>query len=212
MVNEAIILAGGFGKRLRPLTNDVPKPMVKINNRPMLDYHIQWLHEYGIKKIIIACSYKWEKIKEHYGDRLIYSVEESPLGTGGAVKKALEHIDDDSFIVVNSDDINDVDINKLSDVGPNVICVSKFRSPFGIVDIDKDNNVVGFRQKPILPHYVSIGVYLLSRNLKFPDIGSLEDDVFPNIKLKAYKHDGMWVTINTMKQLEEAEQFFNEHS
>ena len=154
MVKEAIILAGGLGKRLRPLTLEKPKPMVEINGRPMIDYHIQWLEKNRIKKIIIACGYKWEKIKEYYGDDLIYSVESEPLGTGGAVKKALKYVENETFIVVNGDDINDVPIDKLREIGPNTICVAKFKSPFGIVEIDEKNNVLGFKQN----RYFHIGL------------------------------------------------------
>src|SRR3989338_9437618 len=102
---EAIILTGGMGKTLRPLTQDLPKAMVPVNGKPLLQYQLDILTRQGIEKIVLACGYKWEKIKQHYGDKFIYSVEEEPLGTAGAVKNAIERIEGDEFIVLNADDI-----------------------------------------------------------------------------------------------------------
>lgn len=202
---DAIILAGGQGKRLRPLTDGMPKCMVQLNGKPLIQYHIDWLKKYGIKKFVVACGYKWEMIRQHYKNSLVYSVEEEPLGTGGAIKKAMQHIDGHEFIVVNCDDINNVDVNKLQKLGSNAMCLSKLPSPFGVVEVD-DGFVTRFRQKPVLPHWVNIGVYILNKDIRLPKTGSIEDEVFPKIRLKAYKHDGYWITINTMKDLEEAEQ------
>src|SRR3989338_10131193 len=109
---EAIILTGGMGKTLRPLTQDLPKAMVPVNGKPLLQYQLDILNSHKIEKIVLACGYKWEKIKQHYGKKFIYSVEDEPLGTAGAVKGALEHIDGDEFIVLNSDDITDIAIGE----------------------------------------------------------------------------------------------------
>ncbi len=201
---DAIILAGGQGKRLRPLTDGKPKAMVPINGKPMIQYHIDWLKRYGVRKIIVACGYKWERIKQHYKNSLVYSVEDEPLGTGGAIRKALEHIDSQDFIVVNGDDINNVDIAKLQKLGSNAICLSKLPSPFGVVEVE-DGYVARFRQKPLLPHWVNMGVYLLNKDISLPKIGPIEDLIFTKIKLKAYTHTGFWVTVNTIKDLEDAE-------
>jgi mannose-1-phosphate guanylyltransferase len=203
---EAIILAGGQGKRLRPLTKDIPKCMVPVNGRPMLDYHLQWLKKYNVSRMVIACGYKWEEIKRHYGTRFVYSVEDEPLGTGGAIKLALDHIDGNEFLVVNCDDLNDVNLTKLEAVGSNAITLCRFHCRFGIVETEGDR-VVKFLQKPLLPHWASMGLYLLNKGIPLPDNGALETETFPKIMkdLKAYKHDGFWATVNTMKDLEELE-------
>ncbi|MCX6815356.1 MAG: NDP-sugar synthase [Candidatus Aenigmarchaeota archaeon] len=205
---DAIILAGGQGKRLRPLTDHMPKCMVPINGKPMIQYQIDWLKRYNVKKIVVAAGYKWKKIKEYYGDQLIYSVEKEPLGTGGAIKQALRYIDSHDYIVANCDDINNVDIRKLEKMGSNAVCLSKLPSPFGVVEIEK-SMVKKFRQKPLLPHWVNIGIYLLNKNLELPDSGPIEDLVFTKVKLKAYKHTGYWITVNTEKDLEDAEKALN---
>ncbi len=203
---DAIILAGGQGKRLRPLTDGIPKCMAPLNGKPMIQYHIDWLKKHNIEKIIVACGFKWEKIKHHYGNSLVYSVEGVPLGTGGAIRKALEHVGGKEFIVANCDDINNVDIKKLQKLGSNAICLSKLPSPFGVVEV-KNGYVTRFRQKPLLPHWVNMGVYILNRDIKLPKIGAIEDETFTKIRLKAYEHDGFWFTINTMKDLEDAEKY-----
>lgn len=204
---EIIILAGGQAKRLRPITDDIPKCMVPINGRPMLDYHLQWLRKYDISKIVLACGYKWEKIKDHYGDAFTYSPENEPLGTGGAIRLAAEHIEGDKFFVLNCDDINNTDLNKLKKLGPNSVVISRFRSQFGIVET-KEGLIQNFKQKPLLPYWANIGLYLLDKKLKLPTSGAIETEIFPKLaargQLKAFKHTGYWITINTQKELEEA--------
>ena len=201
---EVIILAGGQGRRLRPLTSDMPKCMVPVNGMPMLQYHLNWLKKYDIDKIIVSCGYMWEKIKKHYGNAFVYSVEEEPLGTGGAIKLALERVEGNEFIVVNSDDINDANLNKFAKLGSNAIALSRFHCQFGIVE--EENGVVKkFVQKPLLPYWANMGLYLLNKKVPLPEKGALETETLPKIKLKAYKHDGFWMTVNTLKELEELE-------
>ncbi|MBI2075670.1 MAG: nucleotidyltransferase [Candidatus Aenigmarchaeota archaeon] len=157
--------------------------------------------------MVLACGYKWEEIKKHYGSRFVYSVEEEPLGTGGAIKQALDNIEGEEFFVINTDDINDANLNELKSVGSNAIALSRFRSNFGIVEV-AGNNVVKFEQKPLLPYWASMGLYILNKSVKpkLPDKGAIETETFPKIKLKAYKHNGYWITINTVKDLEDLEE------
>ena len=207
---EAIVLAGGVGKRLRPLTKDLPKAMVPVNGKPLLQYQLDILKGHKIEKIVLACGYKWEKIKQYYGTKFVYSVEEEPLGTAGAVRNALEHIAGQEFIVLNSDDITDIDIGKFVKMGSNTTAVAHFHSNFGIVDVEGDK-IVQFREKPMMPYWANVGLHLLNKDVKFPAKGSLEQDVLPLLakqgKLNAYKHTGFWHTVNTAKDLEEVEAF-----
>ena|SRR3989338_4732672 len=205
---EIIILAGGQAKRLRPITEGTPKCMVPINGKPTIQYHLDYLKKTkSVDKIVLACGYRWDKIKEHYGDAFVYSVEDKPLGTAGAVKLALDHIEGEDFLVLNADDINNVDISSLIKMGSNTTVVSRFRSQFGIVDID-DGFIKNFREKPLLPYWANLGMHLLNRKFRLPETGSLEQDVLPKLaekgQLKAFEHAGYWVTINTLKELEEA--------
>jgi len=205
MIKEAIILCGGQGDRLKPLTDTLPKPMVPLNGRPIIDYTITNMRKQGVERIIVACGYKWEKIREKYGDSLIYSVEKEPLGTGGALKQALAHINGKEYFAANCDDITDIDLRALAKIGSNAVCVAHFRSNFGLVDMEGDR-VTGFRQKPMMPFWANVGWYLLSKDIPLPDKGAVEDVTFQKIQLKAFRHEGRWITINTIKDLKDAEE------
>lgn len=115
---EAIILAGGYGKRLSSLISDVPKPMALINEKPFLEILLIKLAKSGFKKIILAVSYKYEKIVKHFGNtyqemNIEYSVEKDPLGTGGAIKLASNQVSNNHFYVFNGDTFLDLDIKKV---------------------------------------------------------------------------------------------------
>jgi mannose-1-phosphate guanylyltransferase len=207
MIKEAVILCGGQGDRLKPLTDTLPKPMVPVNGRPIIDYIIANMKRQGVERIVAACGYKWEKIREKYGDSLIYSVEKEPLGTGGAIKQAAAHINGKEFFVANCDDITDIDLTALAKMGSNTVCIAHFRSNFGLVDVEGDK-IIGFRQKPMLPFWANVGWYLLNKDIPMPDKGAIEEITFPKIPLKAFRHDGRWITINTIKDLKDAETDF----
>jgi NDP-sugar pyrophosphorylase family protein len=208
---EVLILAGGLAKRLRPVSEEIPKCMVAIDGKPILDYQLAWLGKHGITKIVMACGYKWQQIRDRYGSRLVYSAESEPLGTGGAIRLALEKIDEEEFLVLNADDMTDIDLGAFIKSGANTTAVANFHSNFGIVDMN-DGKITKFREKPLLPYWANCGLHLLSRKVKFPSKGSLEQDVLPKLaekgELKAYRHPGFWKTVNTVKDLEEVEGFF----
>lgn len=117
---KAVIMAGGKGTRLRPLTCDIPKPMVPILNKPVMEYSIDLLRKHGIKDIAVTMAYMPSIIMDHFesGDKwnvnLEYFIEDIPLGTGGSVKNAQEFLDD-TFIVISGDALTDLDIRKAID-------------------------------------------------------------------------------------------------
>ncbi|MBN2112275.1 nucleotidyltransferase family protein [Candidatus Woesearchaeota archaeon] len=205
MAKEAVILCGGSGKRLGKIGEELPKALVPINGKPIIDYQIEWLKKYGVDNIVLACGHKREKIKEHLGDSVKYAFEDEPLGTGGAVKNSLKYIKGEEFFCLNVDDITDIDLKKLKGLGSNAVCLARYRCPAGVAKIE--NGIISeFREKPVLDNvWVSCGVYMLNKKIDFPDRGSIEYDIFPKIKPKAFKHEGRWITINTQKDLEEAE-------
>ncbi len=210
MPETIIMLCGGLAKRMRPLTDEVPKCMIPINGKPLLDYHLKFLRQAGIKKIIVACGHKWEEIKKYYGNEFEYSIEDEPLGTAGAVKKALSLVEEEEFFVYNADDIIDLDWKEFGKVGVNAIAVGHPRSTFGAVDIDEKNNVLGFREKPPVPFWSNAGAYIFSRKISLPEKGNLEMEVIPKLKLKAFKHEGFWLQVNTEKDIEEAGKFLKD--
>ncbi|MFM8658665.1 MAG: NDP-sugar synthase, partial [Candidatus Nitrosotenuis sp.] len=130
---QAIILAGGLGSRLKPITDYVPKPLIPINNIPLIEWQIRQLQKFKINDFIICTGYKTDQIedylqhKDHFDAKIQYSVESSPLGTGGAIKKAGKLIKGKSFLVTNGDVITNLDIKKLF-AHPNSIALIELRT------------------------------------------------------------------------------------
>lgn len=211
MVKTAIIVCGGQSKRLRPLTDKIPKPLVEVNGKPLIEYTFDVLLKNNIEKAVLACGYKWEMIKDRYGDdfkglKIIYSPEPEPLGTAGAVKLALKHVDEEEFFTMNSDEIHDLDLKEIEKRGSNLVCLSRFRCRFGIAKLD-DGKILGFEEKPMLDMWANMGVSFLNKSILpfLPDRGSIEADVYPKLELKAYKHTGFWMTVNIVKDISDAE-------
>ena len=112
---EAIVLAGGLGTRLRSVVSELPKPMAPVGDKPFLEYILKYLKKNGIDKVVLSVGYKWETIKEYFGDsfediELVYSIENEPLGTGGAIKQAMEYVSDVNVFIVNGDTFFDIDL------------------------------------------------------------------------------------------------------
>lgn len=220
---EAIILAGGEGKRLRPLTEDRPKPMVEVLGKPILQHQIEHLAKHGVRRFVITCHYKWEIIRDFFGNgsssgtEIVYSVEKELLGRGGAIKEAYRHVlaKDRPVIATNGDNLWDVDLDELLKQHTNskaltTITLVPLRSPYGIVEVE-GNLVKDFKEKIELPHWINAGVYAISPEAfeHFPERGDHEDSTFPQFasegKLSAYLHRGFWKGIDNLKDLSEAE-------
>jgi len=220
----AIVLAGGLGLRLRPLTNRKPKPMVEILRKPILEYQIEWLKSQGVDNFVIACGYKHEKIVKYFGDgeklgvRIQYSVEKEKLGTGGGIKQALNYVDEneEDIIVTNGDIITTIDLKPMIEYHKETnfmatMLLVPFKSPYGIVDVDETSRIRGFREKPELPYWINGGVYIIKRNIVdfLPDRGDIEKETFPVLAEKgllgSYKSRGFWRAIDTIKDLSETE-------
>ncbi len=220
---KAAILVGGYGKRLRPLTDEKPKPLLELAGKPILAWQIEWLKKCGVDEMVLCVGYLKEKIIEHvgggnrFGLKVGYVVEENPLGTGGALRNAEAFLkNEEKFLVVNGDIITDLDPARMADeIGGSVgiIALVPLKSPYGIVDTDKDGFARRFREKPIIPEYwINAGVYCFKPEIfdYLPDKGSIETVTFPKLakesKLKAFKYkDAFWKSIETHKDMEEAE-------
>ena len=212
---KAIILAGGFGKRLKPITDYVPKPLVPIKNIPIIDWQIKYLKKFGVDEVIISTGYKKDMIENHLKSKdhninIKYSHEKSPLGTGGAIKKAGNLIKDDVFFVMNGDIITNIDLNKMIST-PNSIASIELRTNFGILDV-KDDKITKFREKKeISDLWMNAGIYFLERKIlkNLPLKGDIEKTFFPEfaeknllnlIKFKNVK----WFSIDSFKDMEES--------
>ena len=212
---KAIILAGGRGKRLRPITDKIPKPLIPINNKPLIERTIKYLKKYGIKEIIISSGYKssliekFLKSKKNFGCTIIFSIERTPLGTGGAIKKALKHIDDESFLVLNGDIVTNIDLKKILKK-PNTIAANELKTKFGTMNI-KNNKILKFNEKKDVSNiWMNPGIYHLSKDIErlIPKKGSLEGIVFPKMArkktLKTVKFKNvLWYSIDSHKDIEE---------
>lgn len=222
---QAVILAGGFGKRLAPLTSETPKPLLPVGGKPILVRQIEWLRSYGVTDVILAVGYLRHKVFEALGDgrkfgvRIFYSVEEEPLGTGGAVKNASLFLTDDLFVVVNGDVLTDLPVDKMIEAlgdAEGAIALVPLRSPYGIVEFDENSRITRFREKPVLEgFYINAGVYVLRRRLlhELPDRGNIEETLFPRLaqqrKLKAVVFkDVFWRSVDSLKDLEEVDRHF----
>jgi mannose-1-phosphate guanylyltransferase len=222
---QAVVLAGGLGKRLAPLTSEVPKPLLPVGGRPILVRQIEWLRGFGIRDVVLAVGYLKHKIFEALGDgrrlgvRIFYSVEEEPLGTGGAIKNAEPFITDDVFVVLNGDVLTNLSLDKLVEAlgdADGAIALVPLRSPYGVVEYDKDGYITHFREKPLLEgFYINAGVYALRRRVlaELPDRGNIEETLFPRLaqqrRLKAVVYrDVFWKSVDSLKDLEEVDRFF----
>lgn len=221
---QAIILAGGLGERLRPFTLDRPKTMVEVGGAPILAYQLAWLRASGVDRFIISCGYRHDVIQDCFGDggrfgvRIEYAIEREKLGTGGGLKLALGAADaSEPFILAtNGDILTDMDIASMVGLHQThgnlaTISLTQLQSPYGIVDADADAKVTAFHEKPLLPFWLSAGVYALSPAIRelLPDKGDHERSTFPQIaregRLGAYKTTAYWRAIDTAKDLSEAE-------
>jgi len=184
---QAIILCGGLGTRLRTVITDVPKPMAPINGTPFMQLQLNRLAKYGVNKVVFATGYKKEIIRDYFGDKykgidLCYSEENTPLGTGGALKKALTYIDEDCAIVMNGDVYLDIDLDKFmaehrkynSWETMALKPMTNF-SRYGNV-ILKDGRMEEFREKePTEKGLVNIGCFIVRKNIfeAYPELGDV---------------------------------------
>ncbi|MBI4533570.1 MAG: nucleotidyltransferase family protein [Candidatus Melainabacteria bacterium] len=219
-MTSAIILAGGRGERLRPLTADRPKAMIEVQGVPLLAYQLQWLALYGINNIMIACGYRYETIQDYFADgsqwqvKLQYSLEKQALGRGGALKQAIKNLNghDDAIVAVNGDVLSSQPLDDLLRFHRRYACLATIatvplRSPYGIVDLADDVTVAGFREKPELPYRINAGIYVLDPAIVecLPDMGDHEVTTFPHLakegQLRAYHSEHYWRAIDTVKDL-----------
>lgn len=217
---KAVVLAGGFGKRLRPLTDDRPKPMIKVLEVPIIEWQLRWLSGHGIKDFVLCVGYMKEKITEHIGsgDRLgvkvEYAIEKAPLGTGGALLNASEMLQNETkgFFMVNGDILTDLDPTMLNKDNSMTLALVPLRSPFGVVEIDSKSNVLGFVEKPKISNsWINAGVYFFTNKIfeLLPENGNIEVTALPALakarSLRAVKYDTVfWRSIDSHKDIEEA--------
>ncbi|MFQ6060773.1 MAG: sugar phosphate nucleotidyltransferase [Thermoplasmata archaeon] len=223
---KAIVLAGGIGTRLRPLTEKRPKPLIPVAGRPCIDFVIHSLVTSGFHEIVVTTGYMSDYLIKRIGDGLqydasiLYSFEETPAGTAGAVKRVGDFIDD-TFVVASGDVLADVDMRALYDYHKKVgsvatIALTEVDNPegFGIVELDEKNRITRFKEKPksheIFSNLINAGIYVLEPIvLEFipPDeMFDFSKNVFPTLleeelPLFGKKLDGLWMDIGKPRDL-----------
>jgi NDP-sugar pyrophosphorylase family protein len=211
---KVIILAGGKGKRLRPITDYVPKPLIPIKNISIIEWQIKYLKKFGISEIIICSGYKTKMIENYLnnkklGIKITFSVEDKPLGTGGAIKKAGKKIKDKSFLVINGDIITNIDLKKLIKKN-NTIASIQLKTKFGILQTD-GNKIIKFDEKKEIENlWMNAGIYHLNKETlkELPTVGDIEKTLFPDYakkeKLTTIKFtNSKWYSIDSFKDMEE---------
>ena len=227
---ECVIMAGGRGKRLSPLTDKVPKPMLMLGNKPIIEHNIDYLISYGIKKFYISVQYLGEQIKSYFGDgsskgiHIEYIWEDIPLGRAGSLS-IVKKFSTDNILLINSDLFTDANIEKmykslLSNKAEMVVASTKYKVdiPYAVFK-NENENILGFKEKPSYSYHSNAGIYIFKKQLislipknKFFDITDLMDLII-NKKNKLVHEPilGYWIDIgspNDYKNAKELVKYF----
>jgi NDP-sugar pyrophosphorylase family protein len=225
---EAILLAGGKSERLGEAAGGRPKPLVAVAGRPLAAYAVARLGRAGVDRVLVSCAAGQE---EAFGDALaglgpevVPVGEPEPLGRGGGLRlAAAARRENGDVFALNGDELVDLDFSALlgrhrAGGAAATITVVPLPSAFGVVDVDDDDAVTGFREAPRLPFWASCGVYVLGPDAlaRLPERGDHERTTFPELaaegRLRAYRHEGFWLTVNTPKDLRTADAYLREHA
>ena len=221
-LSTAFVLAGGKGTRLKPLTDNTPKPMIEVKGKPILEYVVELLSKYKIKNLILSLGYRAEKIQEYFGDgekygiNIEYVIEKKPLGTGGPLRLARNLLVEE-FLMFNGDNLTNINLNDMYSFHKKnkayaTIALSPVKDPknFGVVEVE-GNEIKRFVEKPAQPksNLINSGTYILKPEVidMIPKGFSLiEKDVFPHLseegKLFGYVYNGQWFPTDTIQRYE----------
>ncbi|MBS7657633.1 MAG: NDP-sugar synthase [Candidatus Bathyarchaeia archaeon] len=222
---KAIILAGGYGTRLRPLTCVKPKLLFPILGKPILKRNLEVLSRIGVDKVILAVNYLAKELKKEIGKNyagvnIVYSFERVPLGTGGPIKKAEKLIDEYPFFIMNGDILFEEEISGILKIHNEkhpiaTIALHEVDDPsrFGVVKLNEEMFIEEFIEKPksTISKLINAGIYLAEKEIfNYIRLGkvSLEKDVFPILasekKLLGYKYNGLWIDIGKLNDFVKA--------
>jgi dTDP-glucose pyrophosphorylase len=215
MSNTVVIMAGGLGSRLYPLTKDTPKPMLLVNNKPILERIIEKLIDNGFKKFYISINYLGEQIKDYFQDGLKWNIsikyieETKKLGTAGSISYLNNKIKE-PFIVMNGDiitDLNFIDLINfhLKTKNLSTMCVYRksYQIPFGVIEFNNKKEITHIKEKPKNEYYINMGIYVLNPKIlkyipndTFYDMPTLFQKLIDdNISSNVYLFDGLWTDI-----------------
>jgi NDP-sugar pyrophosphorylase family protein len=208
---EAILLAGGKAERLGDAAAGLPKPLVPVGDRPLAAYAIALLARAGVDRVIVAAAAGAAELFARelagLGPEIAVVEESEPLGRGGGLRLAAQARRDLNALL---------DRHRHREPAATLTLVP-LRSQFGVVDLDDDDVVTGFREAPRLPYWVNVGLYVLGDEAleQLPERGDHETTTFPLLaarrRLHGFRHLGTWLTVNTPKELRLAEEFVEQH-
>jgi NDP-sugar pyrophosphorylase family protein len=224
---EAIILAGGKAERLGDAAGGRPKALVEVAGKPLAAYQVGRLARAGVTRVIFACAAgegsHFVEALAGVGPEIVAAEEPERLGRGGGIKFAAQQRQErGEVLALNGDELVDVDFGALlaahrTGGGLATIAVARPKSQFGLVQIDDDDVVRGFEEAGLVPYWVNCGNYVLSEEAiaRFPEKGDHESSTFPELagsgELRAYRHEGLWLTVNTPKELRVAHEHVDAH-
>lgn len=221
--NKVILMAGGLGTRLKPLTDDIPKPLLKVGTKPILETIIESFANYGFKDIILCVNYKSDMIKSYFKDgsdfgvSIEYIVEDKRLGTAGALS-LIENPPKEHFFVMNADLLTSVNFTHLLDFHNSekaiaTMCVREydFQVPYGVIET-KDSQITSIEEKPIHKFFVNAGIYVLSPKVfeyvpknQFYDMPTLFETLINNqMKTISFPVHEYWIDIGRIEEFEKA--------
>jgi len=222
----AVVLAGGAGTRLRPITHEIPKPMLPVHDRTILEHNFDLLKKYGIRHILLSIGYKGDKIKEHFGNgknfgvEITYLEETKPLGTAGPLNLAKPYITE-TFVTCNADELKEINLYDMylfhkenNSVGTIALFTVQDPSAYGVARLH-GNKIQEFVEKPkpgqAPSNLINAGLYMFEPEvLDYIPKGQsmLEKDVFPKLakegKLAGFPFSGQWFDTGTMERYEKA--------
>ncbi len=214
---EAIILAGGKAERLGDAASGRPKALVEVAGRPLAAYQVGRLARAGVDRVVFAVAagtgHLFEEELQGLGAEIVAAEEPERLGRGGGIKfAARQRRESGDVYALNGDELVDVDFAGLlarhrATGAAATITVARPKSQFGLVDVAADDVVHGFEEAGLVPYWVNCGNYVLSERAleRFPDHGDHEASTFPELaaegSLRAFRHEGLWLTVNTPKEL-----------
>lgn len=223
---DVVLMAGGEGKRLRPLTENIPKPLLKVGDKPIIEHNIDRLINVGVKNINLSINYLGEKIRDHFGDgsaknaKIKYVCEDRPLGTVGSIL-LVENFFYDDIIVMNSDLLTNIDfadffnVYKESNADMAVAATSYHVDvPYAVLEVGEENRVSSLKEKPRYTYYSNAGIYIIKRAIlemipidEFYDITDLMKKILINgKKLVTYPITGYWLDIGKHEDFKKAQE------
>jgi NDP-sugar pyrophosphorylase family protein len=224
---EAIILAGGKAERLGDAAGGRPKSLVEVAGRPLAAYQVGRLAHAGVERVIVSCAAgqggQFAAELAGLGPEIVCAEEPERLGRGGGIKFAAgQRREQGAVLAMNGDELVDVDFAALAarhrETGAAAtVTVARPASPFGVVELDDADVVTGFSEGGRIPYWVNCGIYVLSPEAieRFPAVGDHESTTFPELaaerRLRAFRHDGLWLTVNTPKELRRAQEHVAAH-